>query len=60
MIDNYKELNLILEQMRSLENTDDVESAHSEADNLLIETLRTIGGFDSLIEAYENVPKWYA
>lgn len=40
----------------------DVESEHGRADDLLIEAIRYLAPDDceSLIEAYEAVPKWYA
>lgn len=37
----------------------DTERAHRRADNLLIEFLKE-AGYVELIEAYENVKKWYS
>lgn len=36
------------------------ESAHFEADAILISILKDIGGFDKIIKEYNKVPKWYA
>lgn len=55
-----KEFGKILAQMKELADCGDYEIAHSQADDLLLEALRHVGGFDELIEAWENVPKWYA
>ena len=38
----------------------DTECGHIEADDLLIDILKDIGGFDNIISAYENVDKWFA
>lgn len=40
----------------------DTESAHADADKVLIAALRLLGGekVDNLIKAYQAIPKWYA
>lgn len=52
--------NQLLQRMKDLSLSEDTESAHAEADRILIEVLKLSGGYDSLIEAYENIDKWYA
>lgn len=47
-------------QLRELVELDDIEHAHYVADDILCRLLKTIGGFEDVIEAWENVPKWYA
>jgi hypothetical protein len=57
----------ILDQLNSLAKTGDTESAHSEADDLLVEAVK-LGASGKLppkqakliIAAYECVEKWYA
>lgn len=52
----------ILEELRDLD-TQDCESAHSDADDLLLEALEILGQ-DELVrvfrEACESIPFWYA
>ena len=50
----------LLSRLIELSNCGDTEIAHGEADDILLEILRHEGGYDEIIEAYENVPKWYA
>ena len=50
----------LLKTLLEMENDQDPESAHGRADEILLEILREEGGYDDIIEAYENVPKWYA
>jgi hypothetical protein len=47
-----------LEQLRDLE-TADTELAHSEADKILCELLRSFG-CDDVVEAFDALDKWYA
>lgn len=49
----------ILEELKSLSESRDAETAHSKADNLLIEYLRLIGAND-IADAWDAVPTWYA
>lgn len=49
----------ILEELRALGDSDDPESAHSRADELVIEYLRLIGA-DDIADAWADAPKWYA
>lgn len=37
----------------------DVEIAHSKADNVLCELLMELG-YEDIITAYKDVPKWYS
>jgi hypothetical protein len=46
-------------RMKELINSGDTEHAHSEADKILCEVLRELG-YNDLIDAYEQVDKWYA
>ncbi len=48
-----------LAEMRNLMDLADVEIAHSEADDVLCEVLRGLG-YDELVDAFEDLPKWYA
>ena len=50
----------ILEELLYLADAYDVERAHGLADDYLLEILREEGGYDDIIEAYGNIPKWYA
>lgn len=49
----------LLQQMRELALERDTESAHGKADDLLCEYLRLLGKAD-IVEAYDQVDKWYA
>ena len=49
----------ILKKLIELENNTDFEVAHSEADDLLCEFLKSLGHND-IVEAYGKVGKWYA
>ncbi len=46
-------------EMKDLEEHDDGEQAHSQADAILCEVLKKLG-LSELVEAWEKVPKWYA
>lgn len=48
-----------VEKMKALIDMDDYESAHGKADDLLCEFLR-LKGYGDLVDAWEDVPKWYA
>lgn len=51
----------ILDEMKTLLNSDDTEFAHIQADSLLIELIRSLSSdCEDVIEAYENVEKWFA
>ncbi len=52
--------NKLFKQLLNLELSDDTEMAHHSADMILLEILREEGGYDEIIEAYENIDKWYA
>ena len=49
----------VLEQLRSYHGPVDPEIAHSKADALLCAFLRSLG-YDDVVEAYEQIEKWYA
>lgn len=46
-------------KMKALVENDDYEEAHSRADDILCELLRDFG-YNDLIDAYDQVGKWYA
>lgn len=46
----------LIEKLKKLRTTDDIEASHSDADDLL---LKYINDTD-ISNAYEEVPKWYA
>ena len=48
-----------LGQMKELVKNDDYEIAHSRADDVLCDLLRTMG-FNELVDVYDQVGKWYA
>lgn len=47
-------------KLLNLQLDEDTESAHGQADEVLLEILRHEGGYDQIIEAYEAINKWYA
>ena len=49
----------LLQQMRELTASRDTEVAHARADDLLCEYLRLLGKTE-IVEAYDQVDKWYA
>lgn len=49
----------VLRRLLELHSERDIESAHSEADNLLLKLLESLGLSD-IVDAYDDVPKWYA
>jgi len=51
--------NSILEAMKALEHNGDTESAHYEADRLLCQQLNELG-YSRLVDAYNQIKKWYA
>ena len=55
-IECLKEINKKLEQKN---NRYDQESAHIEADEILCNFLKDLG-YDTLLECYWDIPKWYA
>jgi hypothetical protein len=47
------------EEMQNLQNSSDLESTHCIADDLLCDLLREIG-YGEVVNAFENLEKWYA
>lgn len=45
--------------MKEIAENGDVESAHANADDLMVELLRSLG-FGSGCDVYDNMTKWYA
>lgn len=52
----------ILSALREMSDSRDPESVHGEADDLLAEVIRLLGGEigTEIVEAYDEVPKYYA
>ena len=48
-----------LRRLEQLQDSDDMERAHSEADNLLCELLMSLG-FAEVVEAWEKIAKKYS
>lgn len=48
-----------LEQLQQLQYAPDAESAHKEADDLIVEFL-IAQGFEEIADAYNEIEKWYA
>lgn len=46
-------------RMKQLQESDDTEAAHSEADRLLCELLDSIG-YKEVTEEFRKIYKWYA
>lgn len=46
-------------RLKALEDNDDFEYAHGEADDILCKLLRELG-YDDVVDAYDLVGKWYA
>ena len=46
-------------QFKELQTSGDTEAAHSDADDVLCELLKSLG-YEDVVEAYLEVPKWYA
>jgi hypothetical protein len=61
-------LTAIVQAMKEREDASDTELVHIEADELLLQALKTIAynhawlapEINELIEAYEKIDKWYA
>lgn len=49
----------LIEKLKELAAIDDPEMAHGEADDLICTFLTDLGHSD-VVEAYENIEKWYA
>lgn len=48
-----------LRQLKELGTSKDTEAAHSCADDILMELLKSLG-YEDVVAAYDDVPKWYA
>ena len=46
-------------QLRELQESDDTESAHVQADRILCDILLQLG-YTDIIEEYHQIGKWYA
>lgn len=48
-----------VKEMISLQGSGDIEGNHSDADDLLCKALSALG-YESLVEEYKKVSKWYS
>lgn len=48
-----------IEKLRKLNELDDAEAGHAEADDLLVEILIKLG-YQDIVDEYESINKWYA
>ena len=49
----------IIEALETLKNEGDIEIGHCDADKILCDLLTRLGYAD-VVEAYKQIPKWYA
>ena len=47
------------QQIIAMYDNDDTEANHGNADDIIIGILKQLG-FDKTVEAFDNLPKWYA
>ena len=52
------EISKIIEELHACQH-DDVEVAHCDADSILCDLLERLG-YGNVVEAWHEVPKWYA
>ena len=55
-MNNYNDY---LEKLIALQKLSDIEVAHYEADDVLVELLSNLG-FDDIVNEYAKINKWYA
>lgn len=55
----YAEIMEAIYQLKDLQESDDIESAHAEADDILCTVLEVLGCIE-LVKEYKKVQKWYA
>lgn len=48
-----------IEQLKELQESDDTECAHCEADDILCELLISLG-YQDVVDEYYKINKWYA
>lgn len=47
--------------LRTLQDSDDTEAAHSEADDILCQVLTHLGGtYEDVVTEFRAIRKWYA
>lgn len=49
----------VLNELKHLQESDDPESAHSQADDLLCDLLESLG-YEDVVEAWHAIGKWYS
>lgn len=54
-----KDFSLALAVLRELANSDDTETAHYDADDILCEILTALG-YTEIVDAYNAIDKWYS
>ena len=52
-------VNEAIERLKALQDNDDIEAAHSYADEILCDLLTDLG-YQCVVSEWEKVPKWYA
>lgn len=57
--EEYAAKQAIIDELRSLKGAGDIELAHSRADELIINFIKKLG-YDTMADAWDDVPKWYA
>jgi hypothetical protein len=48
-----------IEKLKACQSNDDIEVAHSEADQVLCDLLESLG-YNEVVKQWSVVPKWYA
>jgi hypothetical protein len=56
---NGEKYKAFVSKMQDLENSRNQESAHIEADDILCQLLIELG-YKEIVDAFENIGKWYA
>lgn len=56
---NEKEQQEYINRLRELQQENDIEYAHSAADNILCEVLEKLG-YGSIVKEYSKIDRWYA
>lgn len=49
----------IVEELERLSHDKDIEAKHAKANTLIMEFLEQLG-YTEIVEAYDNIEKWYA
>ncbi len=49
----------VINELKNLQEIDDPEYAHIEADDLLVKFLRSLG-YDDIVDEWVKIDKWYS